>query len=197
MLTYKSQLLSVIKATGVWALSTPPVLSFPQSALPPTYSLCFSHTELLVVPQMHWQLCTPRSFFICCSLYQEVPSPPGRKPSQFLCLCLSLYGDFSNHPLLCLAQPGEMTIWVAPSMYTLSFQKPHGNAKVREWMGGWNMWQVFICTSLCPQGCKLWWRKETCKLFYSLICYQVLNWKHSLLQPHLGIRIPWKVVTLS
>ena len=81
---------------------------------------------------MHWQLRTPQSFFICCSLYQEVPSSPGKKPSQLLPLCLSLYGDFSNHSLLCLAQPGEMTIWVAPSMHSLSFQKPCGNAKVHE-----------------------------------------------------------------
>lgn len=122
------------KAIGVWALRTPPVLSFPQSALPLTYTLCPSHTELLEVPQMHWQLRTPRSFFICCSLYQEVPSQPGKKPSQLLPLCLSLYGDFSNDPLLCLAQPGEMTIWVAPSTPYLFKSHVVMQKYTNEWM---------------------------------------------------------------
>ena len=99
-------------------------------------------------------------------------------------LCSSLYGDFSNHPLLCLSLPGEMTICIVPSMHTLYFQRPCGNAKVHGWMDGWNTWQAFICTSLCPQGCKLWWRRQTCKLFHALMCYRVLNWKHNFLHHH-------------
>lgn len=53
ILSFKSQFLSMTEATGVWALHTLPVPSFPESALPPAHPVCSSHTELLAVSQMY------------------------------------------------------------------------------------------------------------------------------------------------
>lgn len=91
------------------------------------HTLCCSSPELLAVPQMHWAS-------HCCRFSHAVPSAwkylphPARTFSILKRLLKSLW-SFSNHPLLCLSQPGEMTVCAVPALCALYVEPPCGDAE--------------------------------------------------------------------